>query len=536
MSDSQNKLFRQEALDRLSSPEQLDKVVKIVNPKAWIPLFTMGSLVAATAIWGVFGRIPVTVSGQGVLIQPRRVVQLQAPGVGRIAELNVQSGDTLAKGDVIGRIAQPSLEQQLEQERNKLAQILEQNQQTNSLSQRQIELEKQNLQQQKKSLQTSLKREEIVPRLREENLKVLVQNRANLQTSLENVQKIAPVLRTKNLETLQQQQTSLKQRIEQIQTLLPTLESRIESMRELLDDQLIRGDALLAAEQEYFSSLSQLSNFETQLQELEVQKVQAEREYLENQNNVDNIKAKLQEISVQEANVQREYSQSLNRLDELNDRLNQLDAAIAKLEQQDIETSISKTNTAEEVKRRIAQLEAELAQNSQIVSKYDGKILELAIVPGQIIDTGTRIGAIQTTDGDRQLVGVVYLADKDGKKIEPQMPIQITPSIVKRERYGGIVGEVTAVSDFPVTPQNIATVVGSQEIANSFTAQGQTPIQVFARLETDPDNSSGYQWSSSKGPELQLTPGTTTTARIKVGELAPVSFVIPLFRSWTGLY
>ncbi len=83
-------MFRQEALERLSSPERLDQTLKVVNPKAWIPLATAGSLVAVALGWSIFGRIPLTVEGRGVLIQPRRVVPFQSPSDGHLVELKRQ--------------------------------------------------------------------------------------------------------------------------------------------------------------------------------------------------------------------------------------------------------------------------------------------------------------------------------------------------------------------------------------------------------------------------------------------------------------
>ncbi len=62
-------LFRQESLERLSSPEQLDQLMQIVTPKSWIPLGTLGLLIVAGLIWSVVGRIPITVSGQGLLVE-----------------------------------------------------------------------------------------------------------------------------------------------------------------------------------------------------------------------------------------------------------------------------------------------------------------------------------------------------------------------------------------------------------------------------------------------------------------------------------
>ncbi len=65
--DTRN-LFRQEALERLSSPERLDELMTIVNLKTWLPLGTIGILLGLGLIWSLVGRIPVTTSGRGKLV------------------------------------------------------------------------------------------------------------------------------------------------------------------------------------------------------------------------------------------------------------------------------------------------------------------------------------------------------------------------------------------------------------------------------------------------------------------------------------
>ena len=62
-------LFRQESLERLSSPERLDELMTIVNLKTWLPLGTIGVLLGIGLIWSLVGRLPVTTSGRGVLVR-----------------------------------------------------------------------------------------------------------------------------------------------------------------------------------------------------------------------------------------------------------------------------------------------------------------------------------------------------------------------------------------------------------------------------------------------------------------------------------
>ena len=60
-------MFRKAALDRLSSPEELDQLLRVTRPRSWVALLALGVLLLVGLLWSVFAVIPTTVSGQGVL-------------------------------------------------------------------------------------------------------------------------------------------------------------------------------------------------------------------------------------------------------------------------------------------------------------------------------------------------------------------------------------------------------------------------------------------------------------------------------------
>ena len=70
--DSQTSIFRQESLERLSSPEQLDQLMQIVHSRSWLSLAALASLVGLALAWSIFGRIPIMIAGKGILVQPTR--------------------------------------------------------------------------------------------------------------------------------------------------------------------------------------------------------------------------------------------------------------------------------------------------------------------------------------------------------------------------------------------------------------------------------------------------------------------------------
>jgi HlyD family secretion protein len=59
-------------------------------------------------------------------------------------------------------------------------------------------------------------------------------------------------------------------------------------------------------------------------------------------------------------------------------------------------------------------------------------------------------------------------------------------------------------------------------------------MQVVAGLERDASTFSKFKWSSSKGPDLEITAGTTTTARAAVDHRPPITFVLPIFKEAVG--
>ena len=78
---------------------------------------------------------------------------------------------------------------------------------------------------------------------------------------------------------------------------------------------------------------------------------------------------------------------------------------------------------------------------------------------------------------------------------------------------------------------------GNNEIISSLVPEVEpVVIQISASLEPDSQTFSGYEWSSSSGPNLEISTGTTASARIEVEERAPITFVFPILRSVSGIY
>lgn len=97
-------LFRPEALQRLSSPEQLDRLVQVTNPVGWLALLTTGVMLLAVVAWGFLGNLPLTVQGPGVLLRQGGLSSVPVMVSGQLVDLLVEPGDVVSRGQVLARL------------------------------------------------------------------------------------------------------------------------------------------------------------------------------------------------------------------------------------------------------------------------------------------------------------------------------------------------------------------------------------------------------------------------------------------------
>lgn len=538
-SQDKRKIFRQESLSYLSTPERLDELIKVISPQDWIPLLTLGGLVLVGLVWSIFGRIPITVAGQGVLLRSRQVVELQSPISGQLQELKVKVGDCLQNSQgIIATIEPVELKQKRELEMQKLAELQKQDREVSAIALQRTQLEKVALQQQQTSLQQRLQdAQSLTPLLKNQSTSSIAKQRESLQQRLQNLQSLTPVLRSKRSGAIQQKRESLQQRLTDAQAQAPVLKERLEIRQELVKQGAIPKDQVLEAERQYRDSLQNVAEVQAQLKQLDVDETQAEQANLENLNSIGEIQSQLKKLELDKTEAEQRYVDNLNKISEIKTQLKELDTKAKTLEQQNLDATNNRKNQILEVDNQVKAFDQQIQTNSVIKSPYEGCILELTVSNGQVVSPGSRIGSILIQKSAQPLLAVTYFPVRDGKQIKPGMPIQITPSIVKRERFGGIVGNVVSVSPFPVTKQGAASVIGNSEIVESLLSQSkEAQIEVWAELKENSRNFSGYEWSSSQGPlDVKMSAGTTTSAQVTVQQRAPIQFVLPFLREWSGI-
>jgi HlyD family secretion protein len=118
--------FRKVALERMSSPEQLDQLLRVTTPKAWLALLSLIALLTVAVAWGYWGQLTTRVAGQGVLIRAGGVQNVVPLGAGQVVEIKARVGDHIAVGQMIATVAQPAILERIRVVKSQLAEATRQ--------------------------------------------------------------------------------------------------------------------------------------------------------------------------------------------------------------------------------------------------------------------------------------------------------------------------------------------------------------------------------------------------------------------------
>ncbi|MFF3501303.1 HlyD family efflux transporter periplasmic adaptor subunit [Streptomyces sp. NPDC003247] len=96
--------FRQQALAKLQSPEELDLPVRFARPQGWLVLSVTVAALAAASVWAVTGSVASTVSAPAVLTHGEGSYILQSPAAGQVTAVLAEEGERLAAGSPVLKV------------------------------------------------------------------------------------------------------------------------------------------------------------------------------------------------------------------------------------------------------------------------------------------------------------------------------------------------------------------------------------------------------------------------------------------------
>ncbi|MCP4800094.1 MAG: hypothetical protein GY893_09145 [bacterium] len=184
----------------------------------------------------------------------------------------------------------------------------------------------------------------------------------------------------------------------------------------------------------------------------------------------------------------------------------------------------------------LAKIKQEISKTATIKAAEDGCIIGRHVQIGQLVQPATTLFEFNAANDSHKLQSLGFFAAKDGKRLKLGQPVRVTPTTTKPQRHGGIQGVITDVRPLPISQAALTLRLGNDATVNSINQRGLPLIEVSTSLKRDDNTISGYDWGGGNGPDLQLSPGTTTNVSVIVEERAPISYVIPLLRDLSGVY
>ena len=97
-------LFRKNAMLKAASPFELNRLVSIFNGREALALLALGVTVIAALAWGIFGVIYERVSGNGIVMLQSQFDTIQAPAGGVLISFDLETGDFVRRGQMVGRL------------------------------------------------------------------------------------------------------------------------------------------------------------------------------------------------------------------------------------------------------------------------------------------------------------------------------------------------------------------------------------------------------------------------------------------------
>ncbi|MBM3811095.1 MAG: NHLP bacteriocin system secretion protein [Acidimicrobiia bacterium] len=413
------KIFRAVALERLSSPEQLDQLLRVTRPRHWLALLAILLMLGAAGWWSVRGTVRTTVAGEGIIVRTGGVLNIVAPGTGVVSSLKVKVGDRIERGQVVATIAQPSLLERIRMAHQTLAEA----------------------------------------RLEKKRAVGVRSDASQLQ-----------------IESIRRQQANAEREIKELREQVRLASEQVPVEEQLLAKGLITRQQVIATQQKIVALNAQIQDKQALLKQLAAQLFATE---------------------TQPGELAAE-----------------LDARIASLE------------------RSAAALRKELALASEVISPYEGEVLEVQVHPGTMLAIGTPLLSIQSTSDKLEVL--MYLPADKAKDAAAGMEVQISPSTVKREEYGYLKGRIVFVADYPATRAALMRNFENESLVDQLTRLG--PVnEVRVEIETDPASVSGFRWSSPAGPPVTLSSGTLCVGTVVTREQAPITLLFPSVKGSLGL-
>jgi multidrug efflux pump subunit AcrA (membrane-fusion protein) len=208
--------------------------------------------------------------------------------------------------------------------------------------------------------------------------------------------------------------------------------------------------------------------------------------------------------------------------------------------------------------QRAALLAQELSQD--VFSPGTGRILDLAVEPGQAVLPGQRLGSLALAGEDGGQVALVLFTSADASRLRPGDRLELDPQLLSRDSYGGaeqrygtLTGTLQQLSPASVSLEDVAAQVGGTEEAANLMATARqrsygdggditsqlpgragSPLRLGVVQLRTAATATGLAWSRGAGPSQTLPSRLPLEASAEVERRSLVSYVAPFWRWLAG--
>ena len=557
-------IYRKTALEKLSSPEQLDKAIVIVSPSFWFALLGAAGIIVVALLWSIFGRLPENIKANGIFMNREGMSGIYSEVSGVVEEVEASRGQYVTKGEVLVRLSS-------DKENVKLSDLTERWENVaavtlTSLNDVATDDNKAllDLKSQLYTVDSNLTSNDYMLEARQAELNTQRSRTAAAKAKFQDLEvkyylTLLPVDTNQSSISFNENQTNLqsaKQYLESAKQSLLNLdaqnentERRYEEAKKRLENAAEGTEEYAVLYNEYESAKRLWEDYEDAADEYKQSIGSWESVVAQVQSQYDTSKSELIGMTVYQESTQAwnaqasaayqkalsDYNTELSTQRSLEDTVLQLQA-----QQAGEEANIRKQNSSlaaqfdatknaalSQIDREIKDYGRQVLEHS-ICSTLDGTISEVMVSEGEVIQAGSAIARVSQGDAGDNVI-VCYVPLESGRKVKEGMTASVYPSTANKQEYGHMTGTVTSVAEYATSRTEVQKQVGLDSIVDSFMKEGPV-VEIMIELKKDESTASGYWWSSKKGAQAELSEGTIISSDIIIAQKPPITMLIPYLK------
>jgi len=158
-------------------------------------------------------------------------------------------------------------------------------------------------------------------------------------------------------------------------------------------------------------------------------------------------------------------------------------------------------------------------------------VVSKLVAPGTFVEANTPILITTTATGAYPDIIPVFINSEFIADIKVGNESIVTPVGFSTTQFGGIKGEVIEISETTQSVGEILKTVGIDTIVQSIQKSYNSPFLVLVRLKKSATTASGYEWTSSVGPDFKIPITSMMNATIITKRVSPASMALPALKN-----